>query len=241
MLTPKRKRVAQTILTKNDMKEITKNSLGFQVPVNVYESFEEADRAAEREGAALEETNNNLYYRGAAVEVRELVAEAVEKLTGVPRETKPVMKKAKDEQGNDIEVQAKDADGNDAFEYVLSEAKYVEKALAESGKDIGSLEPEIIAHVRSANDGRGVSVDIRKQERKPAGPKVLAKKWLDLASGAIGNPDKLAKFAKDYRKMVGEELSINGEDGQPDQTKLGWAIKRFIDTKMQKAQDEFAV
>jgi len=60
------------------MKENIRDVLGvgdrsFKVPILEYESIKEAD-AAGGEGASLKEVNNNLYYRGTAVDARGLAA-----------------------------------------------------------------------------------------------------------------------------------------------------------------------
>lgn len=206
------------------MIETTKSSLGFEVPVRVYESPEEADRDAGKVGAFLNEGNNNLYYRGVAAEVREVIAETIERLTGVVRETVPVMRKVKAEDGTVSEKQATDKEGNPLSEYVLDEDDYVKQALAKSGKTAAEFAADIVSAIRAANNGEGVRVDIRQTPRKAAKPKALPDRFKVAAEKAIAS-GKVAQFAKDYKKLCGKEIA----EGQlADVTVVGWALKEFV-------------
>lgn len=209
------------------MKEITKKCLVFDVPINMYESAEEANQAAGKVGAFEEEGNNNLWYRGAANEAREIICKAVESLTGIPRETKQAFKDGKDENGNDIKVPALDSEGNEVFEFVLKEDPYVKVALAKSGKTVADLQPAVVEAVRAANEGRGIAVDIKRTERKPPQPKTLPTRFKDTANKFITEA-KVDKFLKIYRKELGKDATdINDTAGAVDPVKLGWLVKEL--------------
>ena len=82
------------------MKLIKQSSIGgLSVGVLVYESYDEADKAAGKPLAALDECNKNLVYRGALNDGRVIICDAVEKITGVKREYDPVMTKEKGPDG----------------------------------------------------------------------------------------------------------------------------------------------
>src|SRR3954466_13716756 len=131
------------------MKLITKNCLGFNVPVKVYDSLAEAVKAADgKESVVLEQLNNNLYYRGTAVQGRSLVADAVEAVTGVKRKTAPVMEEY--EENGEKKTPQVVKDGEPVVEYVgldgksaYSESKYVDFAVAQSNKTVEQLQPAI--------------------------------------------------------------------------------------------------
>ena len=203
------------------MKQVTKTSLGFEVPVWVYESPEEADTAAGRQGALLEEANNNLYYRaGAAGESREVIAAKVEALTGIPRKSQVVTKK------NDAgeEEVVKDSDGNEVSEFTETEEVYVKRALAEAKLTPAAIQADITAALNAANEGQGIRVDIKKKERKPAAPKKLADRFLQSAKSVI-DAGKVKSVAKEYQKRFGKSLE---EGADTDPVKLGWAIKDIL-------------
>jgi hypothetical protein len=223
------------------MKTVTRTSLGFNVPVKFYESYEEADKAAGVALAALEQTNANLYYRaGIAQEAREIIAEVVERVTGIKREQVPVMRDKKNEKGEVVkgadgkpeQVQAttKDDKGNQVpvFEYVLSEEDYVKAALAKANltTEDKKLQDEITKACNAANEGAGLAVDIKTPERKPAKPKTLPKKYAEKGSAVFSDPAKLAAFRKEYKGLLKEDLAadVNAEG-------VGWALKRFMEAR----------
>lgn len=211
------------------MKSIQKSSLGFLIPVFVYSTVTEGDQAAGKVDAILDEANNNLYYRGAAVEARQLIAEAVESITGVKRETVPVMKEITGEDGTKRQEQAKEADGTLVVEFALNEADYVKLALAKANEGKGvakeAIAAQVAAFVANANGGKGISVDIKAPERKAGKPPVLAQKYVDMATKAI-TEGKADSFAKKYKKITGKDLTST-----TDATIIGWAIKEAVEVQ----------
>ena len=209
------------------MNLVTKVCLGFSIPIGYYASLEEADAVASKPGAMLEEANNNLYYRGAAGEARAIVAKAVEKLTSITRETKAVTKKVKKiVDGKETEVEEPlIRDGQPVTEFVLDDEDYVNLALGQwvkSGRTKDELNDGVLAAIRAANDGKGVSVDIKAKVRNTPTPKVLAQKFLDAAKASIAN-GKVMQFAKDYKKLLGKDLTSTS-----DPVVVGWGLKEFL-------------
>ncbi len=223
------------------MNKVLKKSLGFTVPVLYYSSFEEADKVAGKAGAMLEEANNNLYYRGVAEECRTHVAAAVEELTGVAREYRPVMKTTKDDKGVETKTEAKDSDGNIITEPVLSDDDYVKAALAKSGKTVEQLNPAVTKYIEDLKDEKTgqpapIAVDISRTERKAPQPKKLPTKFLESATKAIAS-GKVASFAKEYEKLLKVKLP---EEATKDATKLGWCIKAFFAAREQATLEAIA-
>lgn len=227
------------LLNKHNMKKVQKNSLGFDVPVQVYESFDEAAKAAGSIDAPLEELNNNLYYRGGAVEARDLVASAVEALTGIKRPTAPVMEEY-EENGEKKTRQAKEKDGTPIVEYVglggtkYSDSKYVDYAVAQSKQTIEQLQAGVTDHINKITEGKGIVVDIRRAERAAPKPKTLPAKFKESAEKCITTKNdkgvpKVDIFAKAYEKMFGAPLAPKAQkDGKWDAELLGWEMKAFL-------------
>lgn len=218
---------------------------GFTLPILVYESVDEATKASGKEtvefagvqlNPVLAECNKNLVYRGTLVDGRNLVASVVEKVTGVAREYRPVMKKVKVKDENGVEVekeeQKKDRDGDPLTEPLLDNDDYVKAALAKSGKTAQDIQPEVdkaaSEFVYTDSDdkeiARGLQVDIKERERKTK-PPVLAGKYSEKAKELLAAPAKLANFTKLYQKLFAKPLEA---DTQSNPTKLGWALRDFL-------------
>lgn len=221
------------------MKPNKQNSLGFDLTILLYESYDEADKAAGKPLAALAECNKNLAYRGAMNDGRSIITDAVEKITGVKREYDPVMKTEKGNDGVERQVQAKNSDGEERWTPKLKDGDFVDVAIAKAIKEGGREEKELRAAIQAEIDracstyeykndkgevfAKGLQVDIKETPRKATAPKVLAQKYIDRANGILASK-KVAKFATDFKKIVGRDLAA---EEQADATKLGWAVKEF--------------
>jgi hypothetical protein len=238
------------------MKAIQQKSIGgFTVPIFVYENYDEADRAAGRVNAALDECNKNLVYRGTLNDARILIADTVEKVTGVKREYDPVMGKVKGDDGVERDVQLKDKDGNERWVPKLKDEAYVEAAIA-AWKQAGNTDltplqnaiTEAAASYQYKDDNdkviaTGLQVDIKETPRKAPTPKVLAAKFVDGAKALIAAPDKLKGFLKFYAKYFGADSKpdIYAANGTTiDATKLGWAIKAAYAKREEQELGSFA-
>lgn len=218
------------------MKEVIVDCLGyndqsFKLPVLYYESFDEADKAAGKAGAMLQEGNLNLDYRGARADGRDLIVEVVQELTGVS-----VKQKDTDE---------KDDKGQPIMEDDETEAKFVKRAMA--------LKPEVtVAAVQAILDKRArgysykdekgvvvqvpaIAVDITQKTRQPKKPVKLAAKYLEKAKAILAGPN-LKKFLADLKKNLSVDWVASG-DATKDADSLGWQVKAFAAWKEQQALD----
>lgn len=225
------------------MKEQIRDVLGyndqsFKVPMLMYESAAEADKAAGREGATVDECNNNLAYRGSYADARELIVDCVQELTKEP--FLQVDTGEKDDKGAPIMERDTDKD---------SDAKYVKRALAAHPEvSFEAVQNLVTKRARGweYKDDKGqtvkipaIAVDITKKTRTPAGPKKLAAKFSELAKGII-KAGSVPKFNKASSKYGIAAFTPTG-DVDKDVTTLGWLCKAYSDAKAQEAQNEFAL
>ncbi len=218
------------------MKEVIRDVLSFnerswKVPMLIYESVAEADKAAGREGACLNECNTNLIYRGCQADARELLADIVQELTSV----KPLEQPVKDK---------KDAKGNQIMEVVENEAKYVVRALSSPGCKATFEDVQAIIDKRARGykdkDGKEygpLAVDITVKVREPR-IKKLAQKFKDVALEFLSGKKSLEKFEAAMAKagLATKFEPVKGKkmDDPENIEKLGWMCKAFQD-----AQDAF--
>src|SRR6187402_3739389 len=168
------------------MKEVTKNSLGFTIPVSLYSSCQEINNMAGDTDAALNEANDNLFYRGGtADDARDLVGNAVTEVLEIERPYKVCTRT--NDKGEKVPITR---NGEQVTEYTQSEAAFVEYALAQAGKSVKDIEQQVLEILKSTP----IAVDVRLKERKPPQPK-LTKKWLDIGTRVIaaGRVDQVAK------------------------------------------------
>lgn len=234
------------------MIEVIKNSLGFDVPIKVYASIEEADTVAGRQGAVLDECNQNLWYRGAAAEAREIIAQVVEAETGVERPAQQASRKKKEKGPDGVEKEVtvlltkRETRTNDdgttteievpQMEYTQDEDDYVKYALAKSNRTIESLVPAVQAAIRASNEGSGVAVDIKTRVRKAPQPKTLPSRYLEVGKKAVAS-GKVDQVAKDYLAFTGKTLA---SEKYTDPVAIGWAIKDIVDEQTKRAATAYS-
>lgn len=166
--------------TKTQMKSVTIESLGFKLPCLFYESLDEADKAAGRTGAALDECNKNLQYRGANNDARDLIVAVVVEKTGIKQLTKTETK-----DGKSVEV----IDENDG--------KFISRVLATANLPVSKEELQAEIESRAANgwkDSEGneyppIQVDIKARERKAPTPPKLSAEIKQAAAGFLSSLD----------------------------------------------------
>jgi hypothetical protein len=201
------------------MIETIRESLGFKVPVLWYASVDEADKAAGRVGAVLDECNLNLTYRGTNVEARQRICDVVEKASKIARKTKPVLKDGK----------PLVKDGEAVTEYDETEQVYVDRAMATAKLTVEALQAEVTKACKGGfkeEDGEEVkplAVDIKERERKPTAPKKLADSFLEGAKKLLADATKLAAFGKAYTSLLKKPLAST-----TDPVAIGWALKELI-------------
>lgn len=198
---------------------------GLEVAVNVYESYTEADQAAGKADAMLAEGNASLAYRGPLGEGREILCEMLEEKTGIERKTSDTGKK--------------DKDGNAILKYDESEGEYATRVCNEKGwDDLKAFQGDFDSAVAASNNGTGLSVDIKRPERKAVGPKKLANKYFEKATAIIKNGNE-EKFLNKFAEVVGKTVTFTpvGDEKKDGET-LGWLCKEYTDTIAAQALNE---
>lgn len=205
----------------------------FKVPMLVYESVQEADKDAGKDGAMLAEANNNLLYRGTYADARELIVDVVQELTKVPF----LMTDSgeKDEKGTPIMERDTDRD---------SDAKYVKRALtATPSVTFDAVQKLVEQRAKGYATPTGEKVealraDIRRRVAGPRKPAKLAQKYRDYASGIV-KAKNVAKFNK-ASSAFGIAAFVPTGDAEKDLVALGWLCKAYADAKAAAAAQEFA-
>ena len=201
------------------MKTHQYDSLGFKVPISIYNNLKEVVAAAGNEEDVLDEVNSNLVFRGTLPSARRLIVAEVVKATGVARKTKPVLKDGKPVLKDNVAVTAPDE----------TEGDYVSRALAaKPSTDRGALQAAITA----ACDAKKLVVDIKEAVRVTKSATLNEKsKFFITAKACIAN-GKVKAFATDYKKVTGEDLS-----SLTDPIAVGLGIKKVAAIREQKAQE----
>lgn len=149
------------------MKEQRYGTLGgLTYPCLVYESYEEADKAAGRPNAMLDSGNASEAYRGPSNDARDIACDVVEKTSGIKR-------RMFDDKGAETE------DATKAVEYEASK-KYIQRVCvaqgwldADGAPNLTSLQTQFDEACRVGDDGKPLAVDIKQKERKPKKPRTI--------------------------------------------------------------------
>lgn len=201
------------------MKAQKVRSLGLHISFDVPETIKEYDENAKRPGAALSEAINNVLYRSTLAEFRPLFLhgrdedkakgitafKGVEQVSKIERETKPSGKK--------------DKSGADVLVYNETEGDYFNRVCSKLG-----VEP---SHFQAVADeaAKLVKFDASAPERKPAAPRKLADKYLQVAKQILAGPKK-DKFLADVKKALDRTIVLTGKV-EEDAVAVGWAVKDF--------------
>lgn len=230
------------------MKEVIKEVLtvddkAFQVPMKFYETVQEADTAAGKEGACLAECNLNLAYRGTYADAREMIVDIVNEKSGVPF--------------IQVDTGEKDDKGKPILERDMkndSDAKYVRRVFALGKLSFDDVQAEVTKRSRGweYKDAAGnvvkvpaLAVDIRATERKPTGPKKLAQKFKNAALEFItGKPcpgfvngRNIGKFLTACKAQMGVEYvapDTKVPTAPANIEALGWVIKKWEDFRAEQ-------
>lgn len=215
------------------MKSVKYSTLeGLELSILNYESYEEADLAAGKPGAMLDEGNKNLSYRGALATGRSALVEAIQKETGIAIKTKT----EKGDDGKDVEVRAE------------TDGQYLKRVRAEKGLTDKDAEWKAFAQPiadqvsQTGDEGKPLAVDIKEPDRK-GGPKVLPKDYKTAAERVFtnGNQDKYAQ--------MWNLTYVTPADGTPEAATaarnknveiLGWAIRADVLKKEAEARAAYA-
>ncbi len=222
-----------------------------KVPVLVYESYDESDKAAGVALATLNSANDNFHYRGGpAADTREWICDMLEKDTGIERKTKPV-------NGKDGQPK-KDDKGVAILDWDESEGEYVRRVMAEKDwKDLTSFQDALNTWAKTAEDGKPLAVNAKAAERTPKAPPKLAAKYKLAAAKAITlgtvtaiNSNQLSKISKTFtatgdtsKTYIGTFADKTGKDvsftvSDKDAEALGWLLREYMDWKAQQEMDE---
>jgi hypothetical protein len=219
---------------------------GLEAPILIYESVQEADDAAKRPGAVLEEANNNLVYRGPLADAREAVCELLYSETGIER-------RKKDSKGNlqgspEFGVGAKKDKKGELVVSDEAEGSYAEFVCAQKGwDDLKFLQarfdemcknrPETDNEGNPKRDEQGnpivfaLAADITQRVRISK-PKVIAQKYLQTAEKVLSG--KVDKFIAAFRAEVGKSLTLSG-DRDKDLKAIALAARELCDVRERAA------
>jgi hypothetical protein len=205
------------------MKQVQNETLGFKLNVQVPDSVEEFDRMAGRSGAALDEANKNVMYRGWNADFRRTFVEVLGKQF-------PDIKRAVVGKGPKTK---KNPEGSDVYE---SEQKYLDRVLA-GGHSLVELQP--LAEQTAAQ----IPFDPSAAERSTK----VGKEYLELADGVIAKGNdavekataKLlglnATFGDVERYAAGDEIPTGAAEGQVTRESLAALIRA---NTLRKAQED---
>ena len=161
------------------MQTVKINSLGLIINFGVPSTVEEYDNLAKKQGACLESGIMNVLYRSTLAKFRPLLADRIENQTSIARKTETVL-------GKDGQPK-KDEDGTVVEKYIESEAEYLDRvcAVLVENKTFASTEAALASFGTLAQEVADTLVfDPSEKERQPAGPKKIAKAYLEVAQKA---------------------------------------------------------
>lgn len=186
------------------MKTVQNETLGFKLNIQVPDSVEEFDRLAGKQGAALDEANKNVIYRGWNADFRKKLIEQLEKTYGAGTETnipRAVIGKGPKREKDGVEP--------DIFE---TEKKYVDRLIA-GGISLATMQPT------AESIGAAIAFDPSAAERSTK----IGKEYLELADGVIAKGPQAVDTA--VTKLLGlnptfgdvERYAEGDENVKPEQ------------------------
>lgn len=215
------------------MKEVTVDTLSngeftFKASILYYESVEEGD-AVGGEGSMLREANLNLDYRGARQDVRDILVEVVQDLTGI----KPI----------ETDTGEKDDKGQPILEVTEKDGKFIVRAITSSGISNDVVQAELTRRCKGykAEDGTDIAalaVDVRKRVRQAPKSKKLAQEYLDTAAKLLAGPN-MSKLNDKLQSSIGKQFTPTG-DSAADAKGLGTLLKEYTDHKNRLEKDALA-
>lgn len=240
------------------MKEKRYGTLGgLTVPVQIYASFDEADKAAGKSGVLLDIANDNLHYRGGpAAATREAIVTVLDGREDLvvqdPKDPakQVVIHKAKPYVGKDgkpIHIALedsgrKDEKGQPIQVWAESEGKFVARFLAATGwqdkegnPSLESIQPIIDNWAKQADAGGPLMVDAKEPERQPKAPPKLSEEDKSLATEFVDGKKSLDKFTKAALKY-NIVVAALGPDRETNITTVGWNVKAYYKAKADEAK-----
>jgi len=173
-------------------------TLGYEISVLVPSTVEQYDKLAGRSGSCLESAVMNVIYRSVLAEFRDTFTEKLAAATGIERRTVDTGKKRK--------VKTENADGSitETEEAILvwddtdSEAQFTKRVIATLMSRNGTSEEETYASFQELASSVAAGILFNPAERvaASAGPKKIAKQYLDAATAIIAKGAAEAVAAK---------------------------------------------
>jgi hypothetical protein len=207
------------------MRDKVYRSLGFNVTVSVPSSVEENDSLAGKVGATLDDAVDNVVYRSGdgLPAFREALANGIEVATGIKRVSEPVMTKAT---ADTPAQQKKDEQGELVFKYTESEADYIDRVLAQTGRSRESFIDQATAAQTS------VKYDPKASERSAAGPKTPPKSVFETVDAIIA--------AGQHTAVAVSLTGLLGRQVEADRESLAKAIHEDQLNEMRKLKSKYA-
>lgn len=193
---------------------------GLTVPVQIFESYQEADTEAGRVNAMLDCGNDNAVYRGGPLnQTRDFIIALLEQETGITQHTKDTGKK--------------DKDGNPIFETTEKDGDFIARVMAEKGlEDLKQFQPQVDAWAATADEGSPLAISLKQRERKAPQPKTIAKEFVETAKTILGRgADFVQKWYDAKVKPFGLAMPTLSGDVESDSKVLGKLVKDVIDAK----------
>jgi len=205
------------------MKSVQIEVLDFKLPCLFYESVDEADKAAGRTGATLDECNKNLQYRGANADARDLIVVVANELSGIPQKTKTVTK-----------------DGKSVEEVDEKEGEYIKRVLATDATLKDKIQAEVEARATNGwkdKDGTEyppIAVDIKARVRQAPKPPKLSTEIKGQAAGFLTSMDDATITTALQQFLPGVVFTRTGTQ-EADVEALGWKLRDWVKAKEKAA------
>jgi hypothetical protein len=173
----------------------TSRFLGLALVTATPSTVDEYEQLSGIPGSCLQSAIANELYRGVFADARAEFCDALEKETLLERKTRATGKKKKNEDGTE----------EDVLVYDESEAEYVKRVLVELAEKEGVAEVPVtrfqhLADALSVGGSNEIKFDPSRKERAAAGPKKLAKRFIEAAQSVLDagrGSDWVAKYGGD--------------------------------------------
>lgn len=189
------------------METITNKVMEYEVPLSVpstVEEYNELDKS--RTNACLDDANKYTILHGWNTDARDLIAEVIERITGVKRKMKPGAPKKDGTPGAEVPDE--------------THMVYKNRALSESGKNHEDTVPDVLAALAP------LAFDPSPAERTGGGAGRVRKEYYAIADGILEKgAENIGKAIKKLTKRnPGLQIKLL-EDGTPDRDSLAAGVQ----------------
>jgi hypothetical protein len=204
---------------------------GFTYNVKVCESAQEWDTVAAKPGSCVETANTAEIYNAINPEARGILVSLLVAETKISRKMVQAKK----------DGQPLVKDGKPVLIPDETEAEYIKRALATTGKKPADFQAAFDKAVAAANDGKGLAVDPKEAERKARAPQKLPGEYLQMAKNMLA-PEGAELFKKFkttlFTKITGQPFPTLPADTAQVPEALGWIIREWWLAKEKKEKAE---